>query len=53
MEMYEGKEYMKHKKYVHELGATAATSLHLTESLKGSGRTVVADLWFRPVKSAV
>ena len=53
MEMYEGEEYMKHKKYVHELGATAATSLHLTESLKGSGQTVMADLWFRPVKSAV
>ena len=29
MEMYEGKEYMKHKKHLHELGATA-------ETLKGS-----------------
>ena len=29
IEMYEGKEYMKHKKHLHELGATA-------ETLKGS-----------------
>ena len=45
MERYKGKEYMKHKKHVHELGATAATCLSLTESL--------ADSWFRSVKSAV
>ena len=37
---------MKHKKHVHKLGATAVTYLHITESLKGSGQTVVVDSWF-------
>ena len=44
---------MKYKKHVHELCATPATCLHLTESLKGSGQTVVADSWFGSIKSAV
>ena len=44
---------MKYKKHVHELCATPATCLHLTESLKESGQTVVADSWFGSIKSAV
>ena len=44
---------MKYKKHVHELCATPATCLHLTEGLKGSEQTVVADSWFGSIKSAV
>lgn len=53
MELYEGKGYMATKEHVKELGATTATCLRLTESLKGSGRVVIADSWFGSVKSAV
>lgn len=53
MELYEGKDDMKDKRYTKELGATTATCLRLTEAYKGSGRIIMADSWFGSVKSVI
>ena len=43
---------MSGKHHVQEYGATAATTLHLTQPCHGSGRCIIADSWFGSVKSA-
>ena len=53
MELYEGKDAMATKDHVQEYGATCATTLRLSESIKGTGRVVVGDSWFGSVKTAV
>ena len=40
LELYEGKDLMKEKKYVTEYGATTATCLRLTDNWKHTGKYV-------------
>ena len=51
IKMCNGWGYMQ-KKYIQELGATAAYYLRLKESLKGSGkRKITADSWLGLAKA--
>lgn len=52
LELYEGCEMMQKKPYIKELGATATTTLNLTEHYQGSDRIVMIDSWLGSVKSA-
>ena len=52
-ELYEGKNIMKYKRYVNEVGATTACCLRLTEPWKGTGRVVISDSWFGSVNSVI
>lgn len=53
LELYEGSDTMSQKDYVKSHGATAATTLQITESYHGSGCHVIANNWFGSVKTAV
>lgn len=53
MEINEGKEAMKDKKFQKDFGAGTATTLRLTETWHGSGRIVVGDSWFSSVKTSI
>ena len=53
LEINEGKEAMKEKRWQRELGAGTATTLRLSEPWHGSGRIVCGDSWFASVKTAV
>lgn len=52
MEINEGKDLMKEKKWQAELGAGTATLLRLSEPWFYTGRIVVADSWFGSVKAS-
>ena len=53
LEINEGKEAMKEKRWQRELGAGTATTLRLSEPWHGSGRIVCGDSWFASVKTAL
>ena len=53
LEINEGKEAMKEKRWQRELGAGTATTLRLSEPWHGSGRIVCGDSWFASVKTAI
>ena len=44
---------MTSKDFVREYGATAATTIRLTQPYHGSNRVLIADSWFGSVKTAV
>lgn len=52
MEMMAPKEEMRQREYCARYGSGTALLLRLTESLRGTGRVVVADSAFASVKSA-
>ena len=52
IEICEGKEPMRAKKYSAEYGATTACTMRLFEPWFGSGRVAAADSWFAGVKTA-
>ncbi|KAG8302911.1 hypothetical protein J6590_020665 [Homalodisca vitripennis] len=53
LEINEGKEEMKNKKWQKDFGAGTATTLRLTEPWHGTGRIVVGDSWFSSVKTSI
>ena len=53
MELYEGKDRMKNKKYMEQYGASTAAVLRISEYWKGTGRKVVADSLFGSFKTAI
>lgn len=53
MEINDGQEEMKNKKWQKDFGAGTATTLRLTEPWHGTGRIVVGDSWFGSVKTSV
>ena len=53
MELHQAKEDMVNHEYVAEFGATTSCCLRITDSYKGSGRTVIGDSWFGSVKSCI
>ncbi|KAG8262481.1 hypothetical protein J6590_052126 [Homalodisca vitripennis] len=53
LEINEGKEEMKNKKWQKDFGAGTATTLLLTEPWHGTGRIVVGDSWFSSVKTSI
>lgn len=52
MEINEGKEEMKSKKWQKEFGAGTATTLRLTKPWHGTGRIVIGDSWFGSLKTS-
>jgi Transposase IS4 len=53
MELVEGVQFDRNKKYYNDLGHTAAVTVRVTEPYHRSGRVVVADAWFGSYKTAV
>lgn len=53
MELCEGKEIDRKKKYTTEFGATTGTTLRLLEPYFYEGRIVIGDAWFGSFKTAV
>lgn len=53
MEINEGKDGMKDKKWQKDFGAGTATALRLTEPWHGTGRVIIGDSWFSSVKTSI
>jgi hypothetical protein len=53
LEVYEGKQAMREKKYVELYPASIALTLRMTEPWFGTGRVVLADSWFGSAACAI
>ena len=53
LELYKQWEFMAAKKYIDEYGAAKATALRQTAAYHGTGMVIVADSWFRLLKTAI